>query len=61
MDASPVNDEYLRPIRKGRLEGGASGRQKEFWDRARGRSAREDVTRIHGSWAQVTSHMDNVG
>jgi hypothetical protein len=49
MDASPVNDEYLRPIRKGRLEGGASGRQKEFWDRARGRSAREDVTRIHGS------------
>ena len=37
------------PIGKGRIEGGTSGRQKEFWDRARGRSAREDVTRIHGS------------
>lgn len=36
----------LWPIRKGRIEGGTSRRQKEFWDRARWeRFALENVTR----------------
>jgi hypothetical protein len=36
----------LWPIVKGRIEGGTSGRQKEFWDRVRYRGfIREDVTR----------------
>ena len=46
MDASPVNYKNLQPIGKGRIEGGTSGRQKEFWDRVRHRRfAQEDVTR----------------
>lgn len=41
----------LGPIRKGRIEGGTSRRQKKFWERARrGRFPREDVVRcIHGA------------
>lgn len=36
----------LRPIGKGRREGGTSRRKKEFWDRARcGRFALENVMR----------------
>jgi hypothetical protein len=51
MDASPVNYKNLQPIGKGRIEGGTSGREKEFWDRARSRRlAWEDVTRQrHGT------------
>jgi hypothetical protein len=32
--ASPVNI-YIWPIGKGRIKGWRSGRQKEFWDKAR--------------------------
>jgi hypothetical protein len=43
----------LWPIGKGRIEGGTSGRQKEFWDRARcWRFTWKDGTRqLHGTRA----------
>lgn len=43
----------LRPIGKGRIEGGTSGGQKKFWDRTK----QEDIRRQkRGTRAQVTSH-----
>ena len=49
----------LWSIGKGRTEGGAPGRQKEFWEKARcGEITREDVMRqTHSTWAQVTGYV----
>lgn len=35
MDASQVNEKNVWPTGNGRIEGGASSRQKELWDRRR--------------------------
>jgi hypothetical protein len=50
--------ENLWPIGKGRIEGGTSRRQKEFWDRPRWEISREVVRRqTNGTWEQVISHV----
>jgi hypothetical protein len=35
MDVAPVNNKSDRLWVRQKIEGGTSGRQKEFWDRAR--------------------------
>ena len=52
MDVAPVNNKYDGLLLRQEIGGETSGRQKEFWDRARlsGDLARKDVRRQrHGT------------